>query len=184
MNRLLTLFAGSVLTLAVSIGNAIAGPGHDHGDAAAATPTGPTAPRFEAHSDLFELVGVLEGEELSVFVDRFADNAPVLKAELALESGAIKATGEFHNDTGDYKFKAAGFAKPGSYPVTITVSAGDEVDILAGNLVVPDEHADDHAESAAVPGRLGMVAGGLMILVALLWVGRRLQKRRGAGGVK
>ena len=74
------------------------------------------------------------------------------------------------------------FAKPGSYPVTITVSAGDEVAFFAGNLVVPDEHADDHAEWAAVPGRLGMVAGGPTILVALLWVGRRLQKRRGAGG--
>lgn len=184
MNRFFSLCAVAVLALALTLGNAIAGPGHDHGGEAAAMPAGPTSPRFDAHSDLFELVGVLEGAALSVFVDRFDDNVPVLKAKLELESGAIKATAEFHEDTGAYKFNAAGFTQPGSYPVVITVSAGDDVDILAGNLVVPDEHARNRAGSAAVSARLGMVAGALFVLLALVWAGRRLQKRRSAAGAK
>jgi hypothetical protein len=182
MNRFPLLFATPLLALAFIFNPAIASPGHDHGVEAPTQATGTASPRFEAHSELFEVVGVLEGNELSVFVDRFADNAPVLKARVELESGPTKAVGEFHEEHGDYSFAAAPFKKPGSYPITLAVTAGDQTDLLAGDLVVPDEHAGhEHEDSFHLLERFGLGALGL---IALVWVTRRWQKRRSTGGLK
>lgn len=185
MNQLLSRFAMPLLVLAFSFSTAVAGPGHDHGDEAPAASTGPASPRFEAHSDLFEVVGVLDGHDLSVFVDRYADNAPVLKAKVELESGNTKATGEFHEDNGDYKFAASAFEKAGSYPVTLTVTAGDDVDILAANLVIPDEHEDHAQEKAGLRYEHIGIALAVLLLLALIVFGvKRIKKNRSAGGGK
>ena len=65
------LLAGAALS-----GPAAAHEGHDHG--AAAPPQVTTlAPRVEAASADFELVAVLRDGMLTIYLDRFADNAPV-----------------------------------------------------------------------------------------------------------
>ncbi|HYD63342.1 MAG TPA: hypothetical protein VEC35_23500 [Noviherbaspirillum sp.] len=181
----MSTIAGLLVVLAFSLGTAVAGPGHDHRDEAPVAPGNQASPRFEAHSDLFEVVGVLEENELAVFVDRFADNAPVLKAKVELESSSLKAEGKFHEEHGDYSFDGGSFKKPGSYPITVMVTAGEDVDILAGNLVVPDEHAEDgHDESSHRNEKLWIGAAALLAGLALVLVVRRWQKRRNAGGLK
>ncbi|NQW84682.1 MAG: hypothetical protein HQ450_12130, partial [Alcaligenaceae bacterium] len=55
-----------------------------------------TGLRVEANSDLFELVATLTGGELSILIDRFATNEPVLQAQVEVESGALKALAKFH----------------------------------------------------------------------------------------
>lgn len=45
-----------------------AGEGHDHGEAPAAA-AGSALPRFSAGSELFELVGVLNGKQLTLYLD-------------------------------------------------------------------------------------------------------------------
>ena len=47
--------------------------------------------QIEATSDLFELVATLTGGTLSIFIDRFASNEPVLQAQVEVESGGLKA---------------------------------------------------------------------------------------------
>lgn len=165
MTSLLRIFAAIALLLASS---AYAGPGHDHGDEGTKAPTGPVSPRFEAHSDLFEVVGVLGTKELAVFIDHFADNTPVLKAKVELESGSVKAVGEFNAETGDYHFPGVAFQKPGSYPVSLTITAGDDIDILAANLVVPDPHAG-HAHAAETPQWMWW-AGGTSVVLAVAFI--------------
>ncbi len=184
MNRFFSLFAVPLLCMALTSNLVIAGPGHDHGDEAPLTTTGTASPRFEAHSDLFEVVGVLGGSELSIFVDRFADNAPILKAKVELESGIAKAVGQFHEEHGDYSFAAASFQKPGSYPITLTITVGDEIDVLAGNLVVPEESASHDDESSHALERAGIWALVFFVLAALIWAARWLQKRRNSGALK
>lgn len=50
--------------------------GHDHG--AAPEPVAAALPRAEAHSDLFEIVAILQpGGALTVTLDRYADNSPL-----------------------------------------------------------------------------------------------------------
>ena len=187
MNRFFSMIVQFSLALALVPGPASAGPGHDHdhGEKTSAMNLAPASPRFEAHSDLFEVVGVLDDKELSIFVDDFASNAAVNNAKLELESGKTRATGQFHDEHGDYSFDAAPFKKPGSYPISLTITTDDTVDILAGNLIVPDAHAPhDNEESSALIKRPALWALGLAIFIALLWGAKRLQNHRRAEGVQ
>lgn len=158
---------------------ALAGPGHDHGDAHASTKE-QTSPRFAAQSELFEVVGILNGQELSIYVDRFADNTPVRKARVEVESGGLKASAEYHAEHGDYSIPATAFTKPGNYPITLTIAAGDEVDILAANLVVPDAHDDAAHASASAAMTSARWAGLLIAAGVLLAIGAWLILRRRA----
>lgn len=173
MKRLLRTI---IILMASFATSAFAGPGHNHGDEGAKALTGPTSPRFEAHSDLFEVVGVLGTTELAVFIDRYADNAPVRKARVEVESGSFKAVGEFNAETGDYHFPGGVFQKPGSYPVSLTITAGEDIDILAANLIVPDPHVGhDHAPGA--PHWMWW-AGGAAVFLAIAFIAfvRRRQR--------
>ena len=160
-----------------------AGPGHDHGDEKPAAASA-ASPRFDAHSDTFEVVGMLKGGELIVTVDRYATNEPVLNAKIELESGAIKSIGKFVAETADYRFDGKPFTKPANHPMTLTVTAGQEVDLLSGNLQIVDSHAGhDHAHDTGWKawgkwaGIAGGALGGLLLLTTLLITWRRKRQR-------
>lgn len=124
------------------------GPNGEHLDAPAMSGGAVNAaPRFEAQSDMFEVVGRLQGGELSMLINRFATNEPVLNAKVEIESGATKAQAKFHADLGDYAVDDAAMLKalslPGDHPLVITVLAGSDADLLDGTLNV-SAPADDH----------------------------------------
>ncbi len=161
---------------------AIAGGGHDHGEAKP-TAAGPAPPRFTAQSDLFEAVGILLSDEFSVLIDRTASNEPVLNATVELSSGGITLVGKFHADHGDYSFDSKPFAKAGEYPIILTIRAGADSDLLTGDLDVRDASAassaaaaNEHAhawERAALWG-----GGGVLLAAALFFALRRLIANR------
>jgi len=171
------------LTLLLVIGlaaPAIAGPGHEGGhdhDEAPLVTAGPALPRFEAHSDLFEAVGVVNHRELSLTLDAYATNEPVPDAQIELESGTFKAVGEFRPEQGRYRFDAGPFVAPGTHPITLTITAGNDVDLLAADLIVPEERAAA-AETGKVvsKGPLLWGAGGLVAALALAFGLRRRRK--------
>ncbi len=171
-----TIFIAFCILMTTLLTPAWAGSGHDHGDAPAAA-AGASTPRFTAHSDLFEAVGVLLADELSITLDRYATNEPVLKAKVELESGSFKAIAEFHADHGDFSVPAAAFKKPGTYAIVLTVTAGDQTDLLAGELVVPEANAQAAQIGHARPWLrwLGYAAGALLLIVIGASV---LRKRR------
>jgi len=109
--------------------------GHDH-DAAPASITTSVAPRAEASSDDFELVVVARGTELVVYLDTFRGNEPVEGAKLEIDtpSGILKPVAK---SPGIYSVAAPFLAKPGSFDLAVTVTAGDKVDLVATTLVVP-----------------------------------------------
>ena len=105
--------------------------------------------RIEANSDVFELVGTLAGGELSIFIDRFVTNEPLLQAQVEVESGALKAQAKFRAEIGDYKIDDPAMLQklstPGEHPLVISVIAGKESDLLDAVLRVPAPLAvDDH----------------------------------------
>jgi hypothetical protein len=163
--------------------NCLAGPGHEH-DAPPQT-SGVLSPRFAAHSETLEVVGVLQGDVLLVFVDGFDDNAPVLGAKVEIESGTYRAVGTFDADHGQYSFPSNAFQGPGSYPVQITITAGTLMDLLAANLEVPDPHAGhDHPDDDALLHRWWVwlaAAAGVLILVG--WMALRSRRQRRTLGV-
>ncbi|MBN8533065.1 MAG: efflux RND transporter periplasmic adaptor subunit [Rhizobiales bacterium] len=112
--------------------------GHDHG-APPPPVSASIAPRFDASSEAFELVGVLRDGKLIFHLDRFIGNSPVSDAEIEVETPAgpqkAKAVGG-----GSYQIEAPFAGKPGSHDLIVTVTSKGEIDMLTAALVVaPDE---------------------------------------------
>lgn len=153
--------------------------GHDHGDSVPSA-VGQALPRFSAVSETFELVGVLNGKQLTLYLDRFADNSPVRNAQIELEIGGAKFTAAKQGDD-EYEVVLPAAPKEGVVPVTATVTAGNEVDLLAGEL---DIHAAAHAEETVHTHSrkevAGWAAGGIAALALLAWGLRRAMGARSA----
>ena len=156
---------------------AAAGPGHDHGDAAPAA-TGKALPRFAAVSETFELVGVLDDKHVTLYLDRFADNAPVRGAKIELEIAGAKFSAQAHGDNA-YEVVLKEAPKPGVLPITATVTAGSDVDLLAGELDLHEApHADDPVHQHSWKEYAGWAVGGLAALAVVVLGGRRLMAAR------
>ena len=158
---------------------ALAGDGHDHGEAPAA-PSGPAMPRFAATSDLFELVGVLDGTQLSLYLDHAADNRPVADAQLELDLGG-KPLALTRVAEGEFRATLAAPLPEGETPVTATVVAGDDSDLLAATL---DVHAPEVHTEAAAPRWRSAGAWGAGAVVAVLALGWALRRARSATPAK
>lgn len=146
---------------------------------------GPGAARLEAKSELFELVARLEGGQLSILIDRYASNEPLLKAAVEVEAGALKAKASFHAEQGDYVVEDPALLKllgtPGEHPLLITVVAGDEADLLEGvlrSVAATPAHAATDGQRGLPTWLLGLAAA---LLAILAWAWRRKLKVKVAG---
>lgn len=151
------------------------GPNGEHLDGPAAPAAAGALPRVEAKSDLFEIVGNLSPTELSIFIDRFATNEPVLQATVEVETDGLKAVAKKHADHGDYTLDDPAMLRrlstPGPHALVFTVTAGGEADLLEGTLVTPPPAA---AAGAGWPATaLAAGAGGALALLALAFAWRR-----------
>ncbi len=166
----------SVMGIALSVTTGWADEGHDHGEAPAAT-GGPALPRFTAVSELFELVGVVKGRQITLYLDRFADGSPVKDAQLELELGGVKLPVESHAE-GEFEVTLSRELKPGVIAVTAAVIAGEESDLLAGALDLHDEAAVAEAHrydwKAFLVGGVGGLAGAALLVA----IARRLRASR------
>lgn len=172
-----TIFLVAIfVVLTTFLGRAWADAGHDHGDAPAAI-TGTAAPRVTSHSDLFEVVGMVEGNEMKIYLDRYATNEPVTDAKIEVEVGSIKGIADAQAD-GSYSFKNDVFAKPGELAISFTVLAGKDADLLAGELKIGTIVDDRSSDKAAKPWlRWAAYAGGPLLLTAIAFVAFRRRKR-------
>ncbi|MBN8489921.1 MAG: hypothetical protein J0M00_00610 [Burkholderiales bacterium] len=174
----LTSFAAALCIAAAALlpPLARAGEGHDHGGAAPAV-TGPALPRFAAVSETFELVGVVNGKQITLYLDRAADNTPVTDAQIELEIAGVKHKAEKHEDTFEIVLPAN--PEPGVMPITATVMAGPDTDLLAGELDVHEEaHADDGGHAHSWREYAGWAAGAVAALVVLIVIRRRVAANR------
>ena len=177
------------------------GPDGDHDHAAAPTKQAVTAPATppaatEARSQAFELVASLDGGELSVLIDRFDTNEPVLGATLRVSSAGIQAAGTFHADHGDYAFTdeklLTRLSQPGPHELVFTVTQGEVSESVKAALQGPDEghheghdegrgsaHDADHLDRPDLPAwaiqaAAALLAGLVALAGAVLW--RRRQR--------
>lgn len=173
--------ACAVAASALLVTLAVAGDGHDHGAVKPAA-TGPALPRFTAQSDLFEAVGILGKDELVIYIDHAASNEPVVNATVELESTGIKLMGTFAPKLGEYHFDAKAFAKAGEYPITLTIKASADSDLLTGELDVHDAAAGATTAAGAHSHgwqRAAQWGGGGVVVALLLFFGiRRLVLNR------
>jgi hypothetical protein len=149
--------------------------GHDDAAPSASGLPGANVPRVEAQSDLFEIVGVVQNGAMTLFVDRYATNEPVVDAKIDIEAGPLKGSAPANPD-GTYTFKNAALTRLGQHPVTFTITAGRDSDLLAGDLVIGDPNAAKvHVNDDPLWKRWWWTAGGLVLLVAvaIAWWSRR-----------
>lgn len=177
----LAAFRIAAFLLAASIARAAGDDhGHDHGDAAPGT-SGPAMPRFAAVSDVFELVGVLSGKQLTLYLDRTADNSPVIEAQIELDIAGKKFKAQ-KRGLDEFEVVLTEIPKPGVLSITATVSAGNDTDLLAGELDIHEAaHSDEAPHPRSWKGVAGWVAGGFAALAMLVFVGRRWARRPGTG---
>jgi hypothetical protein len=161
---------------------AFAGPGHDHDhDRSASASAAAASPRFAAQSDLFEIVGIARNQTLTLYLDRYASNEPVAGAKIEYElngrAGVAASTPE-----GTYTLALDEIKTPAELALTFTITAGNEVDLLAGNLSLPDPHAGhDHGPAGWRAWALyGAAGAALLVVVGLLMLALR---RRRTGGL-
>jgi hypothetical protein len=153
-----------------------AGPGHDHAEAAPAA-LGVALPRFVAVSEELEMVGVVKGKQLTLYLDRFTDNSPVNDAQIEIDIAGNTYKANQHGE-GEYEVTLKEALKPGVMAITATVTAAALSDLLAGEL---DLHEDEgvHSDHFSWKTTAMWTGAGLLALMALAVVFRlRPQTRR------
>ena len=126
MKRIVALALYAVMLSAFGHGD------EDHGAPAAAISQG-VAPRAVAATEDFELVAVLEGQHLVVYVDRYASNEPVANARIEVEGAGLMAPAA-EAAPGTYVMDLAAPMPPARHALTISVEAGDSADLLYATL--------------------------------------------------
>lgn len=155
----------------------LADAGHDHGAPATADPAA-GQPRFNAVSEAFELVGVLNGKQLTLYLDRASDNSPVINAQLELEVGGVKVDAKPRGE-GEFEATLAQELQPGATSVAATVIAGPEADLLAGELEIGSVSRSDAATVPLPWKKYGTwLLAGLLTLALLVQGFRRLRAHR------
>ena len=163
------------LTTLIVTTNTLGADNHGHSHDAPAQSVGQALPRFAATSEAFELVGVVNGKHVTLYLDRAADNSPVNGAQLHLDLGGAKVDVRPHGE-GEFEGSLAQELKPGVIPVTATVIVGNESDLLAGDLDLHSSVHEAHA-SSGWRGYVAWIAAGIAGLVLLFFTGRWLAAR-------
>ena len=173
-------FARAIFTVMVSTMAcaAWAHEGQDHGPEPKAGYTASASPRIVATSENYQLVGILEGEVLVIYLDRAEDNTPVTAATLEVSLDGTPHKAEMVAKSGTYEVTAPLLRKPGSYEVLASVADRGINDLLVGSLRVAVDHSGERSLRQMTFGSVLSVAGVSVALLALLaWIaGKRMRR--------
>lgn len=177
------------LCMGLALSSAQAGPGgpdHSHGPEQPAAAS-KQSPRLIAVSENHQLVGILRNGEVTFYLDRQQDNAPVEGATLTLDIGGTSHTASPQAD-GSFRLPASALGAGPEAEVIATI-AGPIDDLLIGTIRFGQQAAasaahHEHGFSAFLHRRISMEAGligGTLAAVAALLVGFMIGRRgRGA----
>ena len=151
--------------------------GEDHSEDAKAGPTTSSAApatsgRFSAQAGGLELVAAAEGHGLTVWIDQWADNAPVTNARVSVtvDGRSIEA----RPINGTYILDAPTLDAPGPHRVSFAVTRGSTAQTMAGTLTVAAASGDAET-GGAIPWRmilLLLLATGIAVGAVLFWRAR------------
>lgn len=148
------------------------GEDHSHDEAPSAQTAIAGEPRIETATETFEIVGRLQRGELSLLIDRYETNEPVLDGQVEVDLNGQKANARFHADHGKYAVDDQAFlkalAEPGTHALVFTVSAGNDTDLLEATLTVGDGGRTATARAAQRFPLSTTAIGGIGLVLALL----------------
>jgi cobalt-zinc-cadmium efflux system membrane fusion protein len=156
--------------------------GHDHADKSAAEAGSLASPRVVAVSERYQLVGIVEGEVLVVYLDRAADNAPVTTAsiEISLNGQPHKAEPQ---SNGTYEITAPILKRAGQIEVLVAIADAGTSDLLVGALAITPSGASATKATRTAIGERLLLAGAVAGLALLGLVGFRRWRRSAASAV-
>ncbi len=185
------LVAPVALACLLSIAPLAAHEGHDHGAPPAPVATA-GSPRVALHSDAYELVGILRGDRLTLFLDRYAGNAPVTDAGLVVTIGTGTDVAATPTPEGTYVVASDRLVGAGPLELVFAITHPGGDDLLIGTLDRPAApaagapagagHASAQAASVVIAGRpvpVLYLAMGAALAVGLL-LGATLRRSRPA----
>jgi membrane fusion protein, heavy metal efflux system len=115
----------------------LAGPvaAHEGHDLVSNQDSAPAAslPRLSASSELYELVGVLDGLRLTIYLDRFQNNVPVTDASIAVTINDRNEVAQPSPD-GTYTLVSGQFGAGGLFEFVFDIRAPEGDDLLIGKL--------------------------------------------------
>lgn len=125
-----------------------------------------TFPTLTAVSENYELVGIAQSGQMTVFLDRFESNAPVVDAELEFDiAGTVVKS--VRNPDGTYLVNLPkSLNMKISTPVTVTVLASAGADLLSGELAAISPASQS---SSSIIWILLMLTG-LLLAILLTWL--------------
>ena len=146
-------------------------------------------PRAAAVSEDFEVVAVLKGAALLVFVDRFTDNSPVTKAKLTVTVDKSELEAELAAD-GVFKVQSNIFAQPGKHDLVFAIEEGPKSDLLITSLDIPSSVSAlsttlptfqswvTRVKTALIEGSPVQIGAGLVTIIGLSLLLRLVWRRK------
>jgi cobalt-zinc-cadmium efflux system membrane fusion protein len=129
-----------IAALVLSPSVARAHEGHDHDDSPRAALTS-TYPRVTAKSEVYEVVGILKGDRLLIYLDRVATNEPVIDAKVKVTIGDGEAIDVAPAENGTYAVTSPRLTGTGSVEIIFAITANSGDDLLVGALTLPKASA-------------------------------------------
>jgi RND family efflux transporter MFP subunit len=123
--------------------------GHDD-DATRSALASSTYPRVTANSELYELVGIVRGERLSIYLDHFATNESVSDAKIKVAIGDAEPVDAEPTENGIYTIPFRSLARTGSLEVVFSVTATRGDDLLVGALTLPSDTEPGDAGASSI----------------------------------
>src|SRR5438270_206959 len=93
-----------------------------------------TYPRVTAQSELYEIVGILRGERLSIYLDHLATNESVSDAKIKVAIADTEPVDAEPTENGIYTISFPRLARTGSVEVVFSITAPSGDDLLVGSL--------------------------------------------------
>jgi cobalt-zinc-cadmium efflux system membrane fusion protein len=122
--------------------------GHEDDDATRSALSSSTYPRVTAQSELYGLVGIVRGERLSIYLDHFATNEPVVDAKVKVAIGDTEPVDAERTENGVYTISLPRLARTGSVEVVFNVTAASGDDLLVGGLTLRRDTEPSAADSS------------------------------------
>jgi RND family efflux transporter MFP subunit len=165
---------GALLLLAAATASAHEGEDHAEDAQAATAPANQvsTSGRYVAQAGGLELVAAASGHDLTVWIDRWADNVPVTNARVnvTVDGRSIEA----RPINGTYILDAPTLDTRGQHRLSFTVTTADAVQRVAGILNVSSSTpAQEHAHLPWRTILAALLALGVVIGAFLLWRAQR-----------
>lgn len=147
---------------------ALADAGHDDGRRGASDTPAASPSRFEADDGEYELVGIINGHDLLLYLDRFTTNEPVNGATVAVTVGDQRVVATSAGD-GLYSLAPQWLEVPGAKDLMISVSDSGGESWLSAVLEIPEPARLEHA-TAEVDWRASLASPGAWLIGGALFL--------------